>query len=225
MLNKLTLEFLSDLRKNNNRDWFAINKKRYDAARADVEALVGQLLVAINDFDPEVGHPEPKKLIFRIYRDTRFSTNKDPYKLNMGSMLGSEEHKKSWAHADYYLHIEPGHCFLSCGIYMPVGNVLKAVRSAVYEDFNSFSEIVNDTDFKKTFGELVRDEDTLQRVPNGFEKDHPAAEYLKLKHFYVFADVNDKEICSNKFIDQAVKIMKISKPLKDWLNHAIEDVE
>ena len=225
MLNKSTLDFLKDLKKNNNRDWFAEHKPRYDKARADVENQIGELLTAVNEFDPEVGHPEPKKLMFRIYRDTRFSPNKEPYKLNMGAVLCSEEYKKSWTHADYYLHVEPGNCFLSCGLYMPAPNVLKAVRTAIYEDFESYFEIIHKPDFKITFGDLTRDEDTLQRVPNGFDKTHISAEYLKLKHFYVYCNVTDKDICSDKFVDKAVEILKASKPLKDWLNHAVEDVE
>ena len=224
MLNKDTLAFLGDLKKNNNREWFTANKARYDKAHADVEALVNKLLPALNEFDPEIGQPDAKKLMFRIYRDVRFSPNKEPYKVNMGAVLCAEEHKKSWAHADYYVHVEQGSCFLSCGLYMPPPNALKAVRMAIYEDFDTFSKIINAPDFKKTFAELAREEDTLQRVPNGFDKDHPAAEFLKMKHFYVFTNVSDNDVCSKDYADKAVKILKITKDFKDWLNKAIEDV-
>lgn len=222
MLTIDTLDFLSDLKKNNNRDWFAANKHRYDNARADVEALVNQLIGGINEFD-SIGSPEPKKCMFRIYRDTRFSANKEPYKVNMGAILRAEEHQRGFDHADYYLHIESGNCFLSCGVYMPAPAILKALRTAIYEDFESFFELLHEPEFEKTFGDLYRDEDVLKRVPTGFDKDHPSADYLKLKHYYVFTPISDKDICSDKFVKQAQKIFKASKPLKDWLNRIIED--
>lgn len=224
MINKSTLDFLNDLKRNNNRDWFAENKTRYNAARTDVEKVVAELLKAVNEFDTSIGFAEPKKLMFRIYRDTRFSQNKDPYKTNMGAVLCAEEDKKTWCHADYYVHIEPDNCFVSCGMYMPDSKFVKAIRTAIYENFDTFLDILNNPQFKKLFGELVRDEDTLQRVPNGFDKTHPSAEYLKLKHFYVFSPITDKEICSNTFVEHAANILEVSKPLKDFLNKAVEDL-
>ncbi|MDR1054578.1 MAG: DUF2461 domain-containing protein [Prevotellaceae bacterium] len=225
MLNYTTLEFLKDLKENNNREWFAVNKQRYEKGRADVEALVSGLFEAINEFDSEIGYPDPKKCLFRIYRDTRFSKDKEPYKVNMGAVLCAEEYKKSWTHADYYVHVEPGKCFLSCGLYMPAPNVLKAVRTAIYEDYDTLYCIMHNPSFVKIFGDFCREDDTLQRAPTGFDRDHPSAEYLKLKHFYVFSYITDKEICSNSFIKQAVKILKAAKPLKDWLNATVEDID
>jgi uncharacterized protein (TIGR02453 family) len=224
MLSIKTFDFLKDLEKNNNREWFALNKKRYDNARADVETMIGELLRAISEFDTEAVDANPKKCLFRIYRDTRFSANKEPYKLNMGAILRSVDTQNKFDHADYYVHVKPQNSFVSCGLYMPSPKVLKELRIAIYEDFDSFSALINKTEFVKTFGALAAEEDVLQRVPTGFDKNHPSAEYLKMKHFYVFKMIKDEEMCSNKFIQQAVKILSTAQYFKNWINKVIENI-
>lgn len=215
MLNKDVYRFLEALKENNNREWFAENKAWYERSRADFEVLVTQLIHAIASFDPEIGHLEAKKCIFRIYRDTRFSPDKTPYKTHFGAVFTPPALGKS---SGYYLHLDPTGCFISCGHYMLPPDQLKVMRKGIYDDFETFQSILNEKQFKKTIGDLYRDEDVLQRVPNGFEKDHPAAEYMKLKHFYVWKEFSEKELFSEGFIDYAAGIYKMMKPLNDFLN-------
>lgn len=224
MIQKSTLQFLKELKENNYREWFNENKPRYEAARSNVVEVVAQLIEEVNKFEPAFGHPEPKKCLFRIYRDVRFSKNKDPYKINMGAVIGPEGNTKTLK-SGYYMHVEPDNSFVSCGVYMPMPPVVKAIRTAIDEDFEAFSSIVNDKTFKKLFGDLSREDGTLQRVPAGFDKSSPAAEYLKLRNFYVFHPFTDKELISENFVKSAAKILKATKPLNDWLNAIIEDVE
>ncbi len=149
---------------------------------------------------------------------------KEPYKTNMGAMIGPETSAKMLK-SSYYMHIEPGSSFVSCGVYMPHPSIVKAVRTAIEEDFETINAIVSSKTFKALLGDFAHDEDTLQRVPPGFDKNSPAAEYLKLKHFYVFHSFTDKEMMSEDFVKNAAKMFKVAKPLNDWLNAIIEDVE
>ena len=224
MIQKSTLQFLMELEKNNYREWFNDNKSRYEAARENVISVVAELIKEVNKFEPTLGYPEPKKCMFRIYRDTRFSKNKEPYKTNMGAIVGAEGNTKTLK-SGYYMHIQPGASFVSCGVYVPPSPVVKAIRTAIDNDFDTFSGILGNKAFKRYFDDLSREDGALQRVPPGFDKKSPAAEYLKLKSFYVWYQFTDKELMSEDFVKNAAKVLKVTKPLNDWLNVIIEDVE
>lgn len=216
MLQKSTFEFLEALKLNNTREWFLENKSWYESSKKDVEGLIAKLIGTVSVFEPEVAHKEPKKCLFRIYRDTRFSTDKSPYKINFGAILGSKD-------SGYYLHISPEECFLACGYYMLPPNLIKKVRKGIYDDFDTLKEILEDKTFKKEIGDLCRDEDALQRVPNGFDKEHPAAEYMKLKRFYVMKSINRAQLMQGGFEEYAAKIFKLMQPLKNYLNDILND--
>ncbi len=224
MIQQSTLKFLNELKENNYREWFNEHKARYEAAKANVLEVVGELVKEINRFDSSLGYPDLKKCMFRIYRDTRFSKNKEPYKTNMGTILNAEGNTKSLK-SSYYVHVEPGNSFISCGVYMSPPEVLSAVRSAIDEDFETFSAILKNKTFKKLFVDLSRDDDALQRVPKGFDSGSPAAEYLKLKHFYVMYPISNKLLCSDEFVKEAAAAFKAMKPFNDWINKVIEDIE
>ena len=220
MIEKSTLNFLAELGENNYREWFHANKKRYESARDNVLAVAAKIFEEIQKFDGKIIFDDPKKCMFRIYRDTRFSHDKEPYKTNIGVVFSPDGTKKC-SLSSYYLHIEPKGCFVSCGVYMPDAQIIKSIRDAIYEDFENFLEIIENKNFKKTFGSLCRDEDVLTRVPVGYDKSSPAAEFLKLKHFYVFQPVPDTDVCSSDFVSKAAEICKLAKPLQYWLNRAI----
>lgn len=220
MLKKDTLKFLETLKKNNNREWFTENKAWYERSRKDMEILVVQIIQSIAAFDPEIGRLEPKKCIFRIYRDVRFSADKSPYKTHFGAIFRPHTAERI---SGYYLHIDPQEIFLSYGYYMSDSEQLKKIRRGIYNDFETFSEILNEKTFKKEFGDLYRDEDALQRVPNGFDKSHPAAEYLKLKHFYVYKAVSQDKLLSEGFVQYATEMYKIMQPLGHFLDDVLTE--
>lgn len=143
-----TLKFLNELKANNERDWFKANKKRYDEVREEFESFIAELLPRIAKFDPPIAQLEPKKCIFRIYRDTRFSKDKSPYKTNLGAHLVAH-HDKPHDRAGYYIHLEPGNSFLGGGAYMPPSAWLGAIRGSIDLNGNELKKIISSPTFKK----------------------------------------------------------------------------
>ncbi|GBU06778.1 TIGR02453 family protein [Bacteroidales bacterium] len=216
MINKNSLQFLENLKQNNNREWFAENKEWYERAKADFELLVAKMIQALAPFDSEAAHREAKKCVFRIYRDVRFSPDKSPYKTNMGASMGSKDH-------GYYMQIAPEESFIACGYYMPQPHELKKIRRGIYEDFETFKEIIDNKTFKNNIGDLRRDGDSLKRVPNGFDKEHPAAEYIKLKRFYVMKTIGQEQLLKDDFVQYAAQMYEAMYPLKKFLVDLLED--
>lgn len=209
-----TLQFLRNLEKNNNRDWFNENKTIYQEAQQDVVYFVEKLIEEMANFDEELVKLDAKKSLFRIYRDTRFSKDKSPYKTNFGASLGMGKGSQK---AGYYLHIEPGKSFLGGGIYMPEPSVLKAIRKEISAFGNEFQSILEKDDFRNYFRGLSV-EDKLKNVPQGFEKDDKMAEFLKLKHFIVTHPVSDDLLLSESAPKEIANVYKAMKPLVDFLN-------
>jgi uncharacterized protein (TIGR02453 family) len=219
-MNKQIFEFLYDLERNNNREWFAQNKKRYEQAKKTLEQFIMKLILRINAFDASIDIKDASKTLFRIYRDIRFSANKAPYKTNFGSVIVPESYRHSNEYPAYYLHLQNNDNFVSMGVYMPSPQVLKQIRHAIDEDFYSFSEIIGK--LERTFGGLSNEEDSLKRVPTGFDRNSPAAEYLKLKNFYVFKGFSNDEVLQDDFLDKITLLYKDTYELKQWFVKAIE---
>lgn len=209
-----TLQFLRTLEKNNNREWFNENKTTYQEAQQDVVSFVEKLIEEMVVFDEEIGKADAKKSLFRIYRDTRFSKDKSPYKTNFGASLGMGKGSQK---AGYYLHIEPGKSFLAGGIYMPESSVLKEIRKEISAFGEEFLTIVEKDKFRNYFRGLSV-EDKLKKVPQGFEKDDKMAEFLKLKHYIVTHPVSDEQLFNENAAKEFAKIYKAMKPLNDFLN-------
>ena len=209
-----TLQFLRNLEKNNNREWFNENKTLYQEAQQDVISFVEKLMEEMADFDEEMGKLEAKKSVFRIYRDTRFSKDKTPYKTNFGAGLGMGKGNKI---SGYYLHIEPGKSFLAGGVYKPEPSVLKTIRQEISAFGDEFLEILERDEFRNYFRGLSV-EDKLKKVPQGFEKDDKMAEFLKLKHYIVTHPVSDEQLLNENAAKEFAKIYKAMKPLNDFLN-------
>lgn len=206
-----TLSYLKKLEKNNNREWFNEHKHLYTDAREDVISFVEELIWEIAKFDKESGKTDAGKSLFRIYRDTRFSQNKEPYKTNFGANMAG------YGKAGYYLHIQPEQSFLAGGIYMLENDKLKELRKEISNNAGEFRKIVAEESFRRYFGGLS-EEGKLQRVPLGFEKEDPMAEYLKLKRFVVVRTISDKELLEKDAAEKFAKIYKSLKPLNDFLN-------
>lgn len=220
MLKNDTLKFLEALKENNTREWFTENKKWYDRARADYEQVIARVIHAVSSFDTSITNVDPKKSIFRIYRDVRFSTDKSPYKTHFGAVLRSHGMEKT---SGYYFHLDPAGSFVSCGHYMLRPDQLKKIRRGIYNDFEHFQAIINEEGFKREFGDLFKDDDMLKRVPNGFDKDHPAAEYMKLKHFYVLKEIPEEILTSEKLVSHVSDLYELMQPLSEFLNDLLMD--
>ncbi len=218
MLHKSTLDFLKKLKKNNDRDWFNANKKLYEDAKYDFEVFLFELIQAIAEFDEDVSGLEPKDCMFRIYKDVRFSKDKSPYKTNLGASINKGGRKAP--NAGYYVHISPSECFLASGLYMPMPDKLLAVREKIAEEPEKFKKIINSPDFKKYYKKLWM-EDSLKTAPKGFPKDHPMAEYLKLKSFIADHPVKEERVLTKNYVQYSSRIFKAVKPLNDYLNDAI----
>jgi len=213
-LSQNTFDFLAKLKENNNREWFNENKNLYIESQQNVISFLEDLIKEIAEFDQELAKLDAKKSLFRIYRDTRFSKDKIPYKTNFGASLGMGKGSQK---GGYYFHAEPGKSFIAGGIYMPESSVLKEVRKEISLYGDNFIKILNHKDFKKHFPELDQD-DKLKKIPQGFEKEDPMAEYLKLKSFIVVYNLKDEEILDKNSAKNIAEIFKLMKPLNDFLN-------
>lgn len=218
MLNKNILQFLSDLKENNYKEWFHENKTRYQLVKKEFEQFIAQIIFDISQFDASLKNLEPKHCIFRINRDIRFSNDKSPYKTNFGGFIVPGGRNAGFA--GYYIHIEPENCFLAGGIYMPPPDRLKAVRTEIYENTEDFKKIINDRNFKKHFKE-ISSEDQLKTAPKGFPKDFEDIDLLKHKHYTVMKPIEDSLIFSNKFADEVYETFKALHPFNSFINEAI----
>jgi uncharacterized protein (TIGR02453 family) len=221
MLQASTLKFLRELKKNNQRDWFEVNRKRYEAAKADIENFTGQVLQNLARKDESISHLTPKECTFRINRDVRFSKDKSPYKTNM-AMYISKGGKKIM-NAGYYFHCEPGSAFLAGGVWMPMAPELKKIRQEIDYNWDEFNKLLQAKKFKSAFGELERTPEVLlTRPPKGYDENNPAIDYLKLKSFIASAKLSDEELLEKDLVKKVVTRFETMKPFIDFLNRALE---
>jgi uncharacterized protein (TIGR02453 family) len=213
---KHLLNFLSQLAKNNNKEWFDAHKKEYETLRKEWITFVGDAIQTVGSFDSGILSLEPKKCIFRINRDIRFSNDKSPYKNNFGMSLNPAG--KGSDFCGYYLHIQPGNCFIAGGAYMPSPDRLAAIRQEIDYNFVGFQKIVSAKSFINNFGTLSGEK--LVRPPKGYESDNPAIDYLKHKGFIAQRSITDKELCGPELMTLFSKTTLAIKPLVDFLNQA-----
>lgn len=217
---KNVIPFLQDLKENNNREWFHDNKNRYLLAKDEFEAFIEDLLPGMSVIDKGLVGLEPKKCVFRIYRDVRFSKDKVPYKTNMGAAMTKGGRKSPYA--TYYVHVEPGSAFAGGGIWMPQGPALKAMRQEVYYNVDEFKKIMGTAGFKKYFGEMMGDK--LKRPPRDFPADFPDIELLKHKNYVVGHNMDDSIITDDSFSSYLLGVFKALYPYNAFINRALADI-
>jgi uncharacterized protein (TIGR02453 family) len=216
---KQGIEFLKRLKKNNNRPWFQAHKEEYEQnVRFPMQCLIATLAQKVIDTAPEMEF-NPKKSIFRIYRDVRFSKNKAPYKTNIAASFRMRHRKSPTETPGLYIGIEPGEIFVGGGVYMPTSEQLKSIRHAMVTDPEAFLEVVENKRFKKEFGGIEGEK--LLKAPLGFPKDHTMIEHLKHKQFYVGNVYNDSVCLKPKFADVVASVFTDCMPLIRWLAKAI----
>lgn len=216
---QFTLDFLSDLSKNNKKEWMDDNKKRYQEAKNQVIELVAKVIEKSSTFDPDLIGVDPKKTLFRINRDIRFSKNKDPYKTNFGAAIVNGGRKSG--NAGYYLHIKPSDNMIGGGIYQPMPEVLQKVRQEIDYNGKKVRSIIDNVEFKKWFGD-PHGEDKLKTAPKGYPKDHPDLDLLQLKHYAFMSKVSDKKTTSKSFADHIAEAYQTLYPFNQFLQEAIQ---
>ena len=220
MFTSKTLSFLRALKRNNRREWFQPRKEEYEThVRAPMVALLERLAMDLRSFAPEL-IAEPKVSLFRIYRDTRFSSDKTPYKTHVAARFPLRGVPKGEG-AGLYFEIAPGWVWMGGGMYMPTTADLHDIRAQIASTHpRGLHKIVTSPAFKRTVGEMHGDR--LTRVPLGYGKDHPAAHYLQFKQFLGSCEREAALATSPRFYAELLKVFKSVAPLVQFLNAAIE---
>ncbi|GAB4017446.1 DUF2461 domain-containing protein [Spirosoma migulaei] len=214
-----TLEFMRELVDNNNREWFHANRPRYDAAKAELCAVVERVLAGLSPFEP-LANTAVKDCIFRINRDIRFSKDKAPYKSNLAFAVGPGGRHSG--RVDYYVHIQPGNqSFLGAGMWQPTPANLAKFRQEVDYNAQELKDIIEADEFKTYFPEAAGE--VMKTTPKGYPADHPEIELLRRKELFFLHRYTDKEVLKPNFADEIVRGSRIIKPYCDLLNYLFYD--
>lgn len=208
-------EFLSKLRKNNNREWFNKRKEEYLSAQQQVIAFADMMLSELNKSDL-IETPSGKKSLYRIYRDVRFSKDKTPYSTYFGGHFrrATEERR-----GGYYFHLEPGNTYVGGGFWGPNPQDMMHIRKHLQQEPEMFREILESPQFKKNFGQLLGEQ--LKRAPKGFEVDDPAIDLLRYKQYWVRHVFNAKEVLKPDFHLTIVKQFENMRPFFDYMSEVL----
>ena len=221
MLQATTIKFLKNLAKNNNKTWFEDHRSEYEASKKDFENFVDTILQVYGQKDEDISILKTKECIFRINRDVRFSKDKSPYKNNMGASLNRGGKKSIFA--GYYFHCQPGNSFAGGGIWMPMPPETKKIRQEIDYCYDEFEGIVHSKKFKSVYGNLnMSEEYRLVNIPKGYEKENPAATYLKLKSWIAMQPVPDAVLTSKDLVKKVIDSFETLRPLVKFINRAIE---
>lgn len=225
-----TLSFLRELARNNNRPWFNDHKDRWIAIKGQFEAFTQTLVDEMVKLDPSLEGLTAKQCVYRIYRDTRFSPDKTPYKTHIACFLSSWGPKNSGV-PGYYLQMGcdeayglKGTCNLGGGIFMPRPEALNAIRQEIFYCTNDFLAIINEPNYKKYFGSEFFTVKKLQRVPKGYPADWEHADLLKYKDYCTAHTMPERLLTSDRLSDEVLKVWKSSVPLNLFIQRALEDV-
>lgn len=213
------LAFLADIRDNNNREWFAANRNRYDEAHTLFRAVAEDMITRIGPFDSTVAGMPVEQTLYRFYRDTRFSPDKSPYKRHMGTFINAKGKKSQ--HGGYYLHLEPGACLLAVGTYWHESRVVRAIRQEIVDHTERFVAIVDDTAFRRSYTSLTIE--SLKTIPRGFPKDFARPELLRAKDYCASCPLSDDFFAAGDWRERAAAIFRTGKPYMDFINEVVDD--
>lgn len=220
-------QYLTELSENNTRPWFLWNKPRYDILRTEFEETVTELIKALTKFDKQVAACNPKKAMFRIHRDTRFSKDKTPYKTRFSAGITPHDKRRPSAGggSTYYFQLErDGTLGFGVGEYLPPPARLKAIREHVVNDATGFAKVLKNKHLRATYNDM-REEDKLQRPPKGFDPDHPHVDYLKLKSFFVWTEVKLDLNAPDQLVPRLAQGFQDAYALVSWLRSVPEPQE
>lgn len=215
------MKFLKALSRNNNREWFNEHKEEYLKVKSNVDILTQRLINEVAAFDPEAAYLTPADCTYRIYRDTRFSTDKTPYKTHIGIFINPPMGKKS-NRMGYYLHIEPEKSMVAAGTVCLPSKTVTAIRKSIYENIDEYLEIINEPEFKEAFPEIG--ENRVKTAPKGFSKDWQYIDLVRPRDFCTSCYLTDEEMYSPDLIEKVGRLFKVSKPFNDFINYTIDEV-
>jgi uncharacterized protein (TIGR02453 family) len=220
------LQFLRDLQRHNEKAWFEANRDVYEReVREPMRRLVEAVDARLASIAPEI-IGDPKRSMFRIHRDVRFSRDKSPYKTSAAAWFYHRDAGRKvgtvgeGGGAGFYFHIDPTRCFTAGGIWRPARAALVRLREAIAAQPTALPRLTSAPGFRRRFGGL-NEEAKLRRVPHGFPPDHPAADWLKLQSFTAAATVEPSVVASPQLVDRVCRDFELLVPLVRWLNRAL----
>lgn len=219
---KAIFDFLRELRANNDREWFAAHKGEYLVLKEVFEKWVDELIGQIATFDDEVRGLTAKDCTYRIYRDTRFSPDKTPYKIHFGAYIAAPKGRNS-DRAGYYVHLQPDGCLLGGGLYCPDSSLLKRVRQDIYDNIEEFTSILENKAFAEEFVSGIDDADKLKKVPAPFPADFPQADLLKYKHYDIVTYKPETFFEGKEAIGRIAGVFKKMYAFNRFLNYTVDE--
>jgi uncharacterized protein (TIGR02453 family) len=214
-----SIKFFKQLKRNNTRTWFEKHKNEYETyAKMPMQSFVAALQPHFARFAPEFDL-HPKRSIFRIYRDIRFSSDKTPYKTHIAAHFVLRGKPKGFVGSGYYMEIGPSEVYVGGGIYIPDNDQLKKIRKAIAAHGEEFLSIVGNHRFKKLFTPFEWSK--LQRIPKGYDENHPMAEWLKYKQFFVGVAWPESKCYRESFVEDSAGMFEAITPLVQFLNRSL----
>jgi len=212
-IEKSTFNFLNDITRNNNREWFTENKPHYQTALANFKAFMETIVNKMSFHDEIEGN---KSKVFRIYRDVRFSKNKTPYKINLSAGM---QRASKLRRGGYYISLQPNNTFVGGGFFQPEKEDLKRIRQDIATDAKTMRSIIADTNFQELFGEMNGDQ--LKTAPRDFPKDHPDIDLIRHKSFIVRRSFTDEEVLAENFAEEVVRTYIGMRPFFDYMTEVL----
>ena len=211
------IDFLDELSANNDRTWFEANRERYKSVKQRMDSVAEEFIEAIAAFDSSIEGLRAKDCTYRIYRDTRFSKDKSPYKTWFGVYVCPRGKKSGFS--GYYMHVEPdqNHYMLCTGAYCPTPGEIKSVREEIMTEGENFVETIRQAE-----GFDIDWSTSYKRMPQGWSAEDPHSEYYRLRNFRLVKLIDRDFVLSDDFISRAADQMSRTRPFNDTLNRAIE---
>lgn len=214
---KQILDYLRELQVNNDRSWFKSHKERYDALRQAWERDMERLITLVGQWDDNVRGLMVRDCVYRIYRDTRFSANKAPYKNYFSGVLGRGG--RHTIMASYYVHFEPDHCLLCGGIWWPEKDILNRLRELIDAEPQEFLHIAQQPDIAQRYHWECQ---TLKKMPQGYPVDHPLAQFIKMKEYLLMMPVDEQYFDCDDWVERVASDLRPLKPMHDFLNYVFD---
>lgn len=209
-------QFLAGLHENNNRPWFLHNKPQFDILNEEFIELVAEVGARVRKFDPAIPPFEPKKAVFRIYRDVRFAKDKSPYKTHFGAVIGERNMADKLRPVNYFHIDHNARLLVAAGIYCPPPDVLKIIRDDIVAHPAALTRALANPAFQKTFGDLSAEE-RMSRVPKGYAKDHPLVPYLMNRHYFCEATRDLSNRAAKGLPGKIADMFEAAMPVTNWL--------